>query len=173
MKFTDIAGNSELKSLLIKQYKDNRVSHAMMFHENEGCGGVAIALAFIQYMMCENRSDEDSCGVCPSCKKVASITHPDLHMVLPVNSSKRVSADKKPITDNFIQEWRSYFNSSPYVLERSWYGCAGIEDKSGNIAVAEANEIIRKLNLRSFEGGDKFLLLWLPEKMNRRRQISC
>lgn len=167
MKFTDIAGNSELKSLLIKQYRDNRVSHAMMLHENEGCGGVAIALAFIQYMVCENRGAEDSCGVCPSCKKVASITHPDLHMVLPVNSSKRVSADKKPITDNFIQEWRGYFNSSPYVLERSWYSCAGIEDKSGNIAVAEANEIIRKLNLRSFEGGDKFLLLWLPEKMNR------
>ena len=55
-----------------------RVAHAMLLYENEGCGALALAMAYLQYLNCSNRSGGDSCGECPSCRQMSKFIHPDV-----------------------------------------------------------------------------------------------
>lgn len=167
MRFCEVKGESEIKELLIKIADEKRVSHAVLLAEEPGYGALAIALAMVQYMACKHKSDGDSCGVCPTCNKIQKLIHPDVHFSVPVNTTKKISSDKKPVTDHFIDMWRSNVVSNPYLSEEEWYEAIGMEDKRGLISVNESYEIIRKLSLMSYEGGDKFMIIWLPERMNR------
>jgi len=90
--------------------------------------------------------------------------HPDLHFAFPVNTSK--SIDKEPVSDDFIKEWRDFVLSNPYFTSSQWYDFIGLENKQGLISKNESQLIIRKLNLKSFESDYKFMIIWLPEKMN-------
>lgn len=167
MKFSDIVGQNSLKQQLIKLFKEGRMSHAMLFCEEQGYGALATALAFVQYNLCLNKSAEDSCGTCPTCNKIQKMIHPDLHFAVPVNSTKKITADKKPVTDLFLDDWRRAISENPYITEQEWYDLIGIENKQGIIGVNEAAQILKKLSFRSFEGGDKYVIIWLPERMNQ------
>jgi len=166
MLFSEVIGQNEIKQRLIQTIQDGRIAHAQLFWGNEGCGTLPLALALAQYIFCQNRTDEDACGVCPSCNKMQKLIHPDLHFVVPVNSTEKISADKKPVTDHFIQEWRNALVANPYITEQQWYEVIGIEKKQGNISVNEADAIIKKLNYKSFEAEYKIMIIWLPERMN-------
>lgn len=166
MRFSDIPGNEDIKRALVGMADGGRVPHALLFYENEGCGALALALAFFQYLNCSHHHDGDSCGECPTCNKVQKLIHPDLHFVFPVNSGSKVGASEKPTSESYLKYWRELVMADPYFLESELYTALGIEKKSGNIAVAEAKSIIAKLSLSSVEDGYKAVLVWLPEKMN-------
>ncbi len=166
MKFSDIPGNNKLKELLVSSFDTGRMAHAMLFYENEGCGGLALALAFIQYMNCQNRKDGDSCGVCPACNKASKLIHPDVQFVFPVATNSKNKSSEKLVADNFIVPWRELVLRNPYFLEPELYEAIGIEGKSGNISVAQAKSILENLSFSAIEGGYKVVLMWLPEKMN-------
>jgi DNA polymerase III subunit delta' len=167
MKFSDITGHNELKSKLIKLSDEGRVSHAVLFCEEPGYGALPLALAFAQYNSCKNKVNNDSCGVCPTCNKMQKFIHPDMHFAVPVNSTKKITADKKPVTDYFIDQWRKVLTENQYITEQEWYDEIGVENKQGIISVSEAGQILKKLSFRSFEGGDKYMIVWLPERMNQ------
>ena len=164
MLFKDIIGQEEIKKKLIKTVKENRVSHAQLFSGPEGAGSLPLAIAYAQYISCENRSGNDSCGTCHSCLKYSKLIHPDLHFILPVASTPKV---KEPLTDKFLVEWRVSFIENPYLNPTVWYKAIGLENKQGFINVTESNEIIRKLSLKSYESEYKVVIIWLPEKMNK------
>ncbi len=166
MRFCEIPGNEDIKSALVRMADSGKVPHALLFYENEGCGALALTLAFFQYLNCPHRHDGDSCGECPSCRKISKLIHSDLHFVFPVNSGSKVSASEKPTSESYLQYWRELVLADPYFLESELYTALGIEKKAGNIAVAEAKRIIDKLSMSSVEGGYKAVLTWLPEKMN-------
>ena len=84
MRFSDVVGQDDLKTLLIQEVKGDKISHAQLFLGKQGYGSVPLALAFVQYLFCENKQDHDSCGECDSCRKVDSLQHPDLHFSFPV-----------------------------------------------------------------------------------------
>ncbi|MDR0419095.1 MAG: DNA polymerase III subunit delta' [Prevotellaceae bacterium] len=161
MQFKDVVGHTELKRRLIQAVKDRRISHAQLFVGKEGVGALPLALAYAQYLSCQNPKDDDSCGDCPTCHKFASLVHPDLHFVLPVGSKK-----SKPITNWFIRDWRKAFSQNPYITEQQWYDIIDMENKQGVISVAEAESIIAKLNYKAYEGKFKVMIVWLPERMN-------
>lgn len=166
MQFIEVTGQKKLKERLISMVKENKLPHAMLFYESPGFGAFALALSLASFMLCDNPTQTDSCGVCASCNKSKKLIHPDLHFVMPVNNTKRVPSDKKPVSDHFIDEWRKMVINSPYFYEQQWYDEIKIENKSGNISVNEASLIINKLNLRSFMGKEKFVIIWLPEKLS-------
>ncbi len=166
MKFSDIPGNEKIKSTLVKMADEGRIPHAQLFHENEGCGALPLAIAFFQYLNCKNRHDGDSCGECPSCYKISRLIHPDLHFVFPVNTGSKISSSEKPTSESYLEYWRELVLADPYFLENELYTALGIEKKSGNIAVAEAKRILERLSLSAVENGYKAVLLFLPEKMN-------
>ena len=158
MRFADIKGNDDIKKALVSMADTGRVAHAMLLYENEGCGALALALAYVQYLDCPHRHDGDSCGECPSCNRVSRLIHPDLHFIYPVNSGSRIPASAKPTSESYLQQWRELAVSNPYFLESQLYEALGIENKSGNIAVADAKYILEKLSLTSVEDGYKRVL---------------
>lgn len=162
MKFSEVAGQQSVKRSLIFSKKESRIPHALLFAGPEGCGKLGLAVAFSQYINCEAPQDDDSCGICPSCIKYQKIIHPDLHFVFPLMKLK----EDKLVCDEFIKEWREMLLSSIYFTPLQWYAHIGRENKQGVIYAEEAGEIIKKLNLKTFEAEYKCMIIWLPEKMN-------
>ncbi|MFA6770542.1 MAG: hypothetical protein WCR71_05150 [Bacteroidales bacterium] len=188
MQFANVAGQNNIKERLLAMFRENRIGHALLFSEDEGFGALPLAIAFAQYINCKFRTSQDSCGTCPTCNKFNKLIHPDLHFAMPVNSTKATSlekkgvseltsaiadknrkstpADKRPVSDMFLSAWREMLLHNPYFTEQEWYKKIEIENKTGNIGVAEASLIVKKLSMMSFEGGAKFMIVWLPERMN-------
>lgn len=164
MKFSAIPGQKETIDKLICSVREGRVSHAQLFSGPEGCGSLPLALAYAQYVSCENRSDKDSCGSCKSCVKYEKMIHPDLHFVFPVIKNKK---DSDPVSDSFIEEWRQFVSRSPFFTLRRWLDSIEVGNAQGMIFASEAGEIIKKLSLKTFESDFKIMIIWLPEKMHQ------
>jgi DNA polymerase III subunit delta' len=163
MRFTEIIGHGELKQQLIHSVREGRISHALLFLGTEGSGTLPLAVAFAQFVSCENRAASDSCGECNSCLKFSKLIHPDVHFSFPVSPVPKIS---KPKSVDFINEWRKALTENPYLSFTDWTQQIEIENKQPQIAVEESSDIIRYLSLKSVEGGYKFVILWLPEKLN-------
>ena len=164
MQFKEVVGHKNVKEKLIHTIKENRVSHAQLFLGSEGSGNLALAIAYAQFISCENKQEDDSCGVCSSCIKFKKLAHPDLHFVYPVSTSKEVKKD--PVSDDYITQWRETVIENPYINQNKWYEIIDVENKQGIISKNESYEILRKLNLKTFESEYKIMIIWLPEKMN-------
>ncbi|MDR2286103.1 MAG: DNA polymerase III subunit delta, partial [Prevotellaceae bacterium] len=152
------------KEKLVSTVNEGRVGHAQLFEGTAGYGGLPMALAYAQFISCRNKIDDDSCGVCPSCIKYNKLIHPDLHFVFPVNTTKKIK--DKPVSDNFLTEWRKIVIDQKYFSEQSWYEYIGVENKQGNISALEADKILSKLNYKPFESDNKIMIIWLPERLN-------
>lgn len=162
MFFKDIIGQEEAKKRLISKAKEGRIPHAMLFCGNEGTGKLPLAIAYARYLSCEFPNDEDACGVCPSCVKYNKLAHPDLHFVFPVIKKK----SKDTVSDDYLSEWRELLATTPYFNLNIWLKEMGAENQQAQIYVKESDEILRKLSLKSSQGGYKIMIIWLPEKMN-------
>lgn len=165
MRFSEVAGHAALKRQLIQSVSQKRVPHAQLFHGARGSGALALALAYATYLSCQDRQGEDSCGGCPSCQKYDRLVHPDLHFVFPVFTTKSVK--KEPVSDDFISEWRTALLENPYLTPNQWYHHIGMENKQGSIITRESEEIMKKLQLKSYESDFKVMIIWMPEKMNK------
>lgn len=163
MNFSQIPGQKAVIDRLRNSVAENRVSHALLFYGPEGSGKFAIALAFARYISCESRTEEDACGVCPSCAKYNKLIHPDLHFVFPVIKKK---SGTEPVSDTYIPQWREMVLRSPWFSLTTWTEAMEVANEQALIPVAEAAEIVRKLSLKSFESDFKIMIIWLPEKMN-------
>ena len=164
MNFSQIPGQKEIKAKLLRSVKEERVSHAQLFTGPEGCGSMALALAYARYVSCENRTDYDSCGTCKSCVKNEKLIHPDLHFVFPVIKGKKAT---DPVSDNYLEEWREFVKRSPYFTLNNWMDSIEVGNAQGMIFASEASEIIKKLSLKTFESDYKIMIIWLPEKMHQ------
>jgi DNA polymerase III subunit delta' len=187
MQFSDVVGQEPLKQQLAEMVRHNRLSHALLFLGKDGSGALPLALAFSQFVVCTGRPGSisetpapslfgaaqeneppvsaasgsfDSCGNCPSCLKARQLIHPDIHYAYPVIPKK--SGDK-PLSTDYIKEWREFIRLHPYGDVFDWLQFIGAENKQGNITAHECNDIIRKLNLKSFESVYKVLVIWMPE----------
>jgi len=166
MLFKEIIGNNSVKKQLIEAVRNNRISHAQLFSGKSGSAKLALALAYAQFLNCENRSAVDSCGICSSCLKFNNLSHPDLHLVIPVLKTKEV---QKPVSDHFIGQWRDFISSNYYGSLNGWIDSFGTENKSGQqgtIYKDEANNIHKKLSLKNYEAEYRIVLIWMPERMN-------
>lgn len=162
MLFADIVGHEAIKVKLRQSVIESRISHAQLFGGPESCGSLPMAIAYIQYIACELRTELDSCGQCESCKKINKLSHPDIHFSLPVN----LPGDSKVTSATFVPEFRKLFLKNPYLSLNDWIEAIDVENKQVVINTHEAEAIVKTLGFKSFESEYKFLLLWLPEKMN-------
>lgn len=191
MQFKDVIGQQTVKDNLVELVQHNRLSHALLFVSKEGAGALPLALSFAQYIVCETvngksqhtigpslfgeperqttnlpdrqaclKLQTDSCGTCPACLKAGQLVHPDIHFSYPVVTKK---AGSPPVSTDYITEWREFIKLYPYGNAFDWLQFIGAENKQGNITANECNDIIRKLNLKSFESEYKIIIMWLPE----------
>lgn len=160
MQFQDIIGQRELKQHFIQEIEQEKVSHAQLFLGKNGYGSLALALAFSQYLFCENKQPMDSCGVCPACKKVSDLQHPDLHFTFPV-----VLAQHKT-SNGALDLWREQLKNTPYFDLSHWGSFIDPKGRKPIIGSDESQEILKKLALKSYEGGYKIMIIWMAEEMN-------
>ncbi|MBQ3737503.1 MAG: DNA polymerase III subunit delta [Bacteroidales bacterium] len=164
MQFKDVIGQSAIKQRLIQSVRENHVSHAQLFLGPAGSGKLPLALAYAQYILCPNRTETDSCGVCPTCQKMQKLVHPDLHFVVPTAATKKIKSN--PESDLFMEEWREYvIENKGYVDTSSWYTFLDVENKQGYMSVRDAASLLRKLSMKSYEGEYKIAIIWMAEKM--------
>jgi DNA polymerase III subunit delta' len=160
VQFKDVIGQGEVKAFLLDEVKNNRISHAQLFAGKAGYGGLPLALAFAGYLFCENKGERDSCGVCPACQKVKHLQHPDLHFSFPTV----LALGNK--SDQFLSDWREMVGKNPYFGLNQWTFHVDEKGRKPVIGTDESQEIIKKLSLKSFEGGYKVMIIWMAEEMN-------
>lgn len=164
MKFSDIPGNIKLKENLIRSVNDNRISHALLFFGPEGSASLALAVAYAQFINCARKSENDSCGECPSCRKYSKLVHPDLHFIYPVNKTKDVD-EKKVTSKDLLVPWREFLKDSYYSSLFDWYEKIEIEKKQGLISAEDASNINSTLSYKAYEAEYKVMIIWMVEKM--------
>tara|TARA_R110002051_G_scaffold127250_1_gene200926 strand:+ start:4261 stop:5418 length:1158 start_codon:yes stop_codon:yes gene_type:complete len=164
MLFDAILGLSHIKNHLVLSANAGRIPHAQLFIGPEGCGTLPMAIAYAQHILCNasgttNEQAKQSCTI-----KCNSLTHPDMHFAFPVANSDKIKSHA--VSDHYIEEFRTFVKEQPYGNLFDWYRLIDIEKKQGQIGVDEAQDIVKKLALKSYEGGYKVSIIWMADKMN-------
>lgn len=193
MLFADVIAQQNTKLHLLEMVEQNRLSHALLFLGKEGSGALPLALAFAEYISLLPTSSinggktgsaslfgevEEAKPVFPKTpagadgfmqkqpgfSKAHNYVHPDIHFSYPVIPKK---PGDKPVSTDYIQEWREFIQQYAYGNVYDWLQFIGAENKQGNITAEECNDIIHKLNLKSFESNYKILVMWMPEYLGK------
>lgn len=164
MLFSDIIGLPHIKNHLTTTADRKRIPHAQLFVGKNGSGTLPMAIAYAQYLLCHNSGGENNSGSQACNMKFGKFSHPDLHFAFPVAINDKVK--KHPVSSHFLEEWRAFLHANPYGSLTDWYQRLGIENKQGQIGVDEAQDIVKSLSLKAYEGGFKIMLIWMAEKIN-------
>lgn len=160
MTFDEVIGQEEAKQRLKQMHTNGKLPHAMMLCGPKGCGKMALAMAFACYLL--DSSDKQKA-------MLAKMEHPDLHFTFPTIKLPSMGTDHKPVSDDFIREWRRMIIRNPYFTMDQWMAEIGAENQQAIITAGESDSLTRKLSLKSSQGGYKVSVIWLPERMN----IEC
>jgi DNA polymerase-3 subunit delta' len=163
MKFSDILSHESAKQRLRAMIDDNRIPHALLLEGPAGIGKFALARAAAQYIHCENRTNGDSCGVCPSCLQHQSFNHIDTSFVFPIAKKKSSSST---ICDDYTSEWREFLTENPYMDFQKWTTLLGAPNTQPQIYVDESEALIHKMSFTSHNARYKVALVWLPERLH-------
>ena len=164
MQFSEILGQEHIKSHLTKSADTGRIPHAQLFVGPEGSGTLPMAIAYAQYLICNNQNAENN-GSNEACNiKFQKTAHPDLHFIFPTVSTDEVKT--KPKSIDFIVEWRQFLEQNKYGSLFDWYQILGVKNKQGEIRVDDSQEILKLLALKSYEGGYKIMIIWMADKLN-------
>ena len=164
MLFSEVLGLPHIKNHLTTTADNGRIPHAQLFVGPAGSGTLPMAIAYAQYVLCRNSGAENNSGKEACNLKMEKLSHPDLHFAFPVANNDKIK--KNPVSSNFLEEWRQFVQQSPYGSLYDWYQKLGIENKQGQIGVNEAQDIVKSLSLKSYEGGFKVMVIWMADKMN-------
>ena len=83
--FSEIIGQENVTAHLQNALRTGNISHAYLIHGGKGSGKKMLAKTFAQTMLCRDvrmtEAGPEPCGVCPSCIKALSDSHPDIRTV--------------------------------------------------------------------------------------------
>ena len=161
MHWTEVIGQKEAQERLLQMVNEDRLPHALMLCGPQGAGKMALAMAFGCHLLDDGR---------PSSKAMLDkMEHPDLHFTYPTIKLPSMSAEHKPVSDDFAREWHELIMEGPYFTMDQWMQAMGGENQQAIITAGESDDLVRKLSLKSSQGGYKVSLIWLPERTN----IEC
>ena len=89
-------GNKRVRDFLTNAVASGRASHAYLFLGAPGAGKLDAAWALAQAFLCE----QDGCGSCDSCVRVARHTHPDVHYYTPESATGYLIAQTRELLDD-------------------------------------------------------------------------
>ena len=152
-------------------FEEGRLPHAIMLCGPAGCGKLALAIGFARVLLSQKVeggmfSDGPEYVESPMLKK---LEHPDLHFTYPTIKLPSMGTDHKPVSDDFAHEWHELVMAGPYFSMTEWLEQMGGENQQAIITAGESDDLLRKLSLKSSQGGYKVSIIWLPERMN----IEC
>ena len=85
-----------VRDFLTNAVASGRASHAYLFLGAPGAGKLDAAWALAQAFLCE----QDGCGSCDSCVRVARHTHPDVHYYTPESATGYLIAQTRELLDD-------------------------------------------------------------------------
>jgi DNA polymerase III subunit delta' len=168
MLFQQVVGQKAAKEGILNMWHQAHFPHALLVLGGEGLGGLPMALALAQFVFCTQKKDNDACGECAGCSKVLRLEHADLHLSFPTIPPK---PGTKAMSRHYMAEFREFVKQTPYGTTFEWLQYINAENKQGNITAEECREIIDSLNLKSFEGGKKLMVIWRPEYLGKEGNI--
>ncbi len=133
MPFAEIIGHERIVEVFRRSVRSGKISHSFILEGIPGCGRRMTALALIQAIFCQ-AADGDACGVCPSCRKVASGNHADIHFVEPLPDKRDISIDQ-------LREIQRELSLRPYEAPRK----ACIMEPAERMSVNAANSLLKTL----------------------------
>ena len=158
MYWNEVIGQQEAKERLQQLVEENRLPHALMLCGPQGAGKAALAMAFGCWLL-DNGT--------PSARAMLEkMEHPDLHFTYPTIKLPSMSTEHKPVSDDFAREWHELIMQGPYFTMDQWMQAMGGENQQAIITAGESDDLVRKLSLKSSQGGYKVSIIWLPERMN-------
>jgi DNA polymerase-3 subunit delta' len=83
MKFSTIEGHEQSIRVLQRALANNTLAHAYLFSGQAGIGKKKTAFALAAAVNCVDARPEGGCGECPSCRKVDTLGHPDVRVLVP------------------------------------------------------------------------------------------
>ena len=170
MKFDEVIGQEEVKERLLQMTREGRLPHAIMLCGPQGVGKKALAVAFACYLLGESRYEVRGARYENTEAMLRKLEHPDLHFTYPTIKLPSMGSDHTPVSDDFAHEWHDLLTGGgPYFTMDEWMTAMGGENQQAIITAGESDELVRKLSLKSSQGGYKVSVIWLPERMN----IAC
>lgn len=164
MQFSTIPGQERIKKHLMHNASSGRIPHAQLFVGPEGSGMLPMAIAYAQYILCGNKGGENEGGDTGCNLKFEHLNHPDLHFIYPTVTTEDVKT--KPKSIDFIADWRGFLSQHPFGSLFDWYQVIGVQNKQGEIRVDDAQEVLKSLSLKSYEGGYKVMIIWMADRLN-------
>ena len=162
MSKINLVGQKDLIKELGLKSSSGRLAHSYLITGPLGSGKLSLAIKFAEKILCAKHNEEDLSFI--GCQQRVKLQHPDLHFAFPVTTNDSVK--KHPVSNLFLNEWRDFVSNQPYGGLFNWLQSIGVENKQGMIGVDEALEVVKKLQLKSYEGGFKVMIIWMAEKMN-------
>ncbi|QWV94448.1 DNA polymerase III subunit delta' [Geomonas oryzisoli] len=129
MPFSEVIGQDRAISVLKRSIALERVAHAYLFSGIDGCGKKKTALAMVQAVFC---GKEEACGVCSSCRKIASGQHPDLHILEPDGAFIKIDQ---------VRELQKELSYRPFEAPKK----ACIIDGAEKLNLASGNALLKTL----------------------------
>ena len=170
--FEQVIGQREVQERLMQMVNEDHLPHAIMLCGPQGAGKLALAVGLAQRLLAtkvENSMFSDQEAEYIESPMLKKLEHPDLHFTYPTIKLPSMSTDHKPVSDDFAREWHELIMTSPYFTMNEWLEQMGGENQQAIITAGESDELVRKLSLKSSQGGYKISIIWLPERMN----IEC
>ena len=175
MTFSEVIGQEEVKQRLLQMVDEDRLPHAIMLCGPTGIGKKALAVAFACHLLSLPKEGHAEAalfgaeGEQPEHPMLRKLEHPDLHFTYPTIKLPSMGSDHMPVSDDFAREWHEQLMQGPYFTMDQWMNAIGAENQQAIITAGESDELVRKLSLKSSQGGYKISIIWLPERMN----IAC
>ena len=193
MTFNEVIGQEEVRDRLLQMVQEGRLPHAIMLCGPQGVGKKALAVSFACYLLemrdrryeirdilypesSEGLPHEQTSHPVPRTSHLEespmlrNLQHPDLHFTYPTIKLPSMGSEHKPVSDDFASEWHKLLmDCGPYFTMDEWMTAMGGENQQAIITAGESDALVRKLSLKSSQGGYKVSVIWLPERMN----IEC
>ena len=150
----------------MRMVDEDRLPHAIMLTGPQGAGKLALAIGFAKVLLSQG-GETSMFGEPVESPMLRKLEHPDLHFTYPTIKLPSMSADHKPVSDDFTREWHELVMAGPYFTMNEWLELMGGENQQAIITAGESDELVRKLSLKSSQGGYKVSIVWLPERMNQ------
>ena len=150
----------------MRMMDEDRLPHAIMLTGPQGAGKLALAIGFAKVLLSQG-GETSMFGEPVESPMLRKLEHPDLHFTYPTIKLPSMSADHKPVSDDFAREWHELVMAGPYFTMNEWLELMGGENQQAIITAGESDELVRKLSLKSSQGGYKVSIVWLPERMNQ------
>ena len=152
-----IYNNQDLMDQLFAAHAGKKLHHANLIYGGAGEDPLPVGLKLAATLLCETKT---ACGTCRNCKRVEKLEHPDLNFTFPF-----VSGGSTGTADDFLKDFRQALLKNPFLDPDSWQRQITSKNQQLQIPVKEIQNLQQKLSLTAAEGGNRVLLIWMPEQI--------